>query len=149
MKHPLVTFLLRHKWRHYGRYVYYASFTFYMIFLLFLTGYALVTNEKYPPGKCTAPRCNCSSFQGIDHNDAFESFLINFGRLVILVLACFVLILKVQNVRYFYFYYVTFTGESDLVLFVCVYIHIGKANNMPGRAGDRIYVFWNVSLRLG
>ena len=49
LKHPLVTFLLLHKWRRYGRHVYYANFTFYMIFLLFLTGYALVTSEKFPP----------------------------------------------------------------------------------------------------
>ena len=134
-----MTFLLRHKWRRYGRYVYYASFTFYMIFLLFLTGYALVTNEKYPPGNCTAPRCNCSSFQGIDHNDAFESFLINFGRLVILVLACFVLILKVQNVRYFYFYCVTLQVKVTLFC-LCVFIST-SGRPITCRAGHRIYVF--------
>ena len=95
LKHPLVTFLLRHKWRSYGRYVYYASFAFYMIFLFFLTGYALVTSEKVPPGGCVAPSCNCSTFNGIVAATPFEVFWIHVGKNVVLILAIFVLIIKV------------------------------------------------------
>ncbi len=68
-----------------------------MIFLLFLTGYALVTNEKFPPGHCIAPHCNCSSFEGIVPKNAFEFFWINVGRSIVLILASFVLIVKVQD----------------------------------------------------
>ena len=93
----MVTFLLRHKWRRYGRYVYYTSFIFYMIFLFFLTGYALVSREKYPPGHCVTPKCNCSVLDRIQLENTHEVFWINVGRLMILILASLVLIIKVKS----------------------------------------------------
>ena len=66
-----------------------------MIFLFFLTGYALATSEKVPPGNCKAPHCNCSVVNKIVAESPFEVFLIDVGRMVVLILAIFVLIIKV------------------------------------------------------
>ncbi|XP_033635280.1 transient receptor potential cation channel subfamily A member 1 homolog isoform X2 [Asterias rubens] len=44
--HPLVTSLLQHKWDSYGRFFYYISLMFYILYLIFLTGY-VTTNP--PP----------------------------------------------------------------------------------------------------
>ncbi|XP_066911304.1 transient receptor potential cation channel subfamily A member 1 homolog isoform X2 [Clytia hemisphaerica] len=46
--HPLVTYLLRHKWRSLGRYFYYSKLFLYIIYLFFLTGFALnIITDKY------------------------------------------------------------------------------------------------------
>ena len=51
--HPLVTYLLRHKWRTLGRYFYYSKLLLYIVYLFFLTGYALnVITDKYA---CLSP----------------------------------------------------------------------------------------------
>lgn len=42
LKHPLVTGLLNYKWQTYGRYVYFGNLCIYLVFLLFLTTFALV-----------------------------------------------------------------------------------------------------------
>ena len=52
LSHPLVTYLLRYKWRSFGRYVYYSKLILYLTFLCFLTGYAMVTAKNLPLTKC-------------------------------------------------------------------------------------------------
>jgi hypothetical protein len=47
LAHPLVTSLLRHKWKSFGRYVYYFNLFIYCIFLTFLTGYILVNKAPF------------------------------------------------------------------------------------------------------
>ncbi|XP_067947890.1 transient receptor potential cation channel subfamily A member 1 homolog isoform X2 [Watersipora subatra] len=41
LAHPLVTSLLRHKWHTVGRYFYYFNLILYLVFLIFITGFAL------------------------------------------------------------------------------------------------------------
>ena len=43
LKHPLVTSLLDYKWRTYGRYVYFGNLFIYLVFLGFLTAFALTS----------------------------------------------------------------------------------------------------------
>ncbi|CAI8048714.1 Transient receptor potential cation channel subfamily A member 1 homolog [Geodia barretti] len=43
LKHPLVTSLLDYKWRTYGRYVYFGNLFIYVVFLVFLTAFALTS----------------------------------------------------------------------------------------------------------
>lgn len=43
LRHPLCLALIRRKWQNYGRYLYSGSLIFYLIFLAFLTTYALLT----------------------------------------------------------------------------------------------------------
>ena len=47
LAHPLVGSLLRHKWRSFGRYVYYTNLFIYVVFLVFLTGYVCTTEAPY------------------------------------------------------------------------------------------------------
>ena len=47
LAHPLVTALLRHKWRSYGRYVYYFNLSLYCVFVAFLTIYIVQAKAPY------------------------------------------------------------------------------------------------------
>ena len=59
LSHPLVTYLLRYKWRSFGRYVYYGRLILYGIFLFFLTGYAMHTTKSIPIAECKEDQCAC------------------------------------------------------------------------------------------
>ena len=43
LKHPLVGSLLHYKWKTFGQYGYFLNMLIYVIFLIFLTSFALVT----------------------------------------------------------------------------------------------------------
>ncbi|KAJ7378357.1 hypothetical protein OS493_023612 [Desmophyllum pertusum] len=60
LSHPLVTYLLRYKWRSFGRYVYYGRLILYGIFLYFLTGYAMLTTKSIPMAECHDIQCTCN-----------------------------------------------------------------------------------------
>ena len=60
LSHPLVTYLLRYKWRSFGRYVYYGRLILYGIFLFFLTGYAMHTTKSIPMTVCKEHECTCN-----------------------------------------------------------------------------------------
>ncbi|XP_041463333.1 transient receptor potential cation channel subfamily A member 1 homolog isoform X1 [Lytechinus variegatus] len=45
--HPLVTSLLNHKWSSYGRFFYYSSLLFYLLFLTVFTGYLVVNPPPF------------------------------------------------------------------------------------------------------
>ncbi|XP_041462791.1 transient receptor potential cation channel subfamily A member 1 homolog [Lytechinus variegatus] len=47
LDHPLVTTFLEHKWRSFGRYIFYAGFLIYITFLAMLTGYIVVIPPDY------------------------------------------------------------------------------------------------------
>ena len=49
LKHPLVTSLLNYKWKTYGRYFYFGNLLIYIIFLLFLTAFALTVINPLEP----------------------------------------------------------------------------------------------------
>ncbi|XP_064627394.1 transient receptor potential cation channel subfamily A member 1 homolog isoform X2 [Lineus longissimus] len=84
LAHPLVTALLRHKWNSYGRYFYYVNLLFYLIFLLFLTGY-VVSAEPHAPrqykwaqaaiDKFNGTQCEKVRQYGIQQNKPLEQLL--------------------------------------------------------------------------
>ena len=43
LRHPLCLALIRRKWQHYGRYLYFTGLFSYLLFLALLTSYALLT----------------------------------------------------------------------------------------------------------
>ena len=47
LAHPLVKALLLHKWRSFGRTLYYVNFLIYAVFLVFVTGYVVSTDPPY------------------------------------------------------------------------------------------------------
>ena len=42
LQHPLVTSLLNHKWNRFGAWFYFANLFFYLVYVIFLTAFALV-----------------------------------------------------------------------------------------------------------
>ena len=51
LKHPLCLGLLRHKWKSFGRYVFYFQFLLYCLFLASITTYTLLQLDSWPaPG---------------------------------------------------------------------------------------------------
>jgi hypothetical protein len=46
LKHPLCLGLLRHKWKTFGRYVFYSQFTLYCLFLASMTAYTLLQLDR-------------------------------------------------------------------------------------------------------
>lgn len=49
LTHPLVTSLLNQKWNSYGRIVFYTNLAIYLVFLIFLTAFALVIPNPLSP----------------------------------------------------------------------------------------------------
>lgn len=124
--HPLVTYLLRHKWRTLGRYFYYSKLFLYIIYLFFLTGYALnVITDKYT---CLSPNTTSNTINTTfnqqtlkpfkQHGDcicvqvinlAYENkpsaasrrFFVGFGKNAILFLTICSLIIEVSAKIYF------------------------------------------------
>lgn len=47
LSHPVVTSLLSHKWKSYGRVFYYGSLFLYLLFLCFFTGFILVSPPPF------------------------------------------------------------------------------------------------------
>ena len=83
LKHPLVTSLLRDKWQTYGFIIYFANLFIYLIFLAFLTTFALSVPN---PQACELPlaqsldTCVCELYTvGFDciKNVVFPGFYCN------------------------------------------------------------------------
>jgi len=96
LSHPLVTYLLRHKWRSCGRYVYYSKLLLYIIYLIFLTGYALtVIADEFHISCITASNqttnCNCVPVVKTEYADPpsiqARRFFVDFGKYALIVLA--------------------------------------------------------------
>ena len=96
LSHPLVTYLLRYKWRSFGRYVYYGRLILYGIFLYFLTGYAMLTTKSIPIAKCHDMQCTCNvTFAG--GSTGSEIMWRTIGRPMVLVTTSISLFLEVSK----------------------------------------------------
>lgn len=102
--HPLVTYLLRHKWRSCGRYVYYSKLLLYIIYLIFVTGYALTVIPEGYKINCTQvnPRTErCACVPNTNHtyfnppSASTKIFFIDFGKYTLIILAFISLIIEV------------------------------------------------------
>ena len=47
LRHPLCLSLLRHKWKNFGRYVFYTQFLLYILFLAAVTTYVMLDKESF------------------------------------------------------------------------------------------------------
>ena len=61
LTHPVISSLLQHKWFHFGFWFYLLNLLIYIIFLVFLTAFALVV---LPPqsNTCMCSNCTCKVF---------------------------------------------------------------------------------------
>ena len=62
MRHPLVISLLNHKWRAYGRTVYYTNLLIYVIFMAVLNSYMLTVPPPFAISKLLLFLCGQSIF---------------------------------------------------------------------------------------
>ena len=99
LSHPLVTYLLRYKWRSFGRGVYYSRLILYVIFLFFLTGYAIVTAKVLPTSLCNSSVCVCNITFGKVQTGS-EMLWRSIGRPVILTTTSISLFLEVRYLSY-------------------------------------------------
>ena len=98
LSHPLVTYLLRYKWRSFGRYVYYGRLILYGIFLFFLTGYAMLTTKSLPITLCNETQCTCNvTFAAKTASTGSEIMWRKLGRPMILVTTSISLLLEVSK----------------------------------------------------
>eukprot|EP00794_Sanderia_malayensis_P000499 gene499-1145_t len=96
--HPLVSCLLRHKWRSYGRYVYYTKLLLYVFYLMFLTGYALFTVQTNQAFTCRAGSANttqCFCVSDEKPITAAKHLWVDFGKWVVIILASLGLLVEV------------------------------------------------------
>ncbi|KAL5009533.1 hypothetical protein ScPMuIL_011838 [Solemya velum] len=98
LAHPLVTFLLRHKWKSYGRLFYYINFLIYAVFLVFLTAYVVTTE---PPWMVT------QSLQALGVNESYcvnsiphfeQDLVASIGKYVIIALAAWNLLRELLQI---------------------------------------------------
>ena len=83
LSHPLVTFLLNHKWQRFGRYIYYFKLALYCLFLFFLTGYTVYSTEH----SAVCVNGTASLPDTLDKTSVPYILWIDIGRIVILALA--------------------------------------------------------------
>ena len=96
LSHPLVTYLLRYKWRRFGRMVYYSRLVLYILFLFFLTGYAMVTATDVSTSQCRQDVCVCNvTFEG--EPTGSEILWRTVGRPVVLTTTSISLFLEVRR----------------------------------------------------
>ncbi|XP_047128792.1 transient receptor potential cation channel subfamily A member 1 isoform X1 [Hydra vulgaris] len=80
--HPLVTYLLRSKWRLCGRYIYYFRLLLYLLFLFYVTSYALVLRVDEHQNLCKSHSImisNCSkNLAGFNSNCPILNNSLNF-----------------------------------------------------------------------
>ncbi|XP_066929827.1 transient receptor potential cation channel subfamily A member 1 homolog isoform X2 [Clytia hemisphaerica] len=95
LNHPLVLSLIYHKWQNFGRLVFYSKFAIYFIFLLFLTGYVLVTKPLLPRNVAVNGTSACIKRATLADKEATLTFMFHhIGRIVVLVLASLQLLLE-------------------------------------------------------
>ncbi|XP_031561478.1 transient receptor potential cation channel subfamily A member 1 homolog [Actinia tenebrosa] len=148
LSHPLVTYLLRYKWKKFGRYVYYSKLILYCIFLFFLTGYALVTTKSMPTFKCVnATFCACQvNFGEIKTGSDVVWRMI--GRPLVILTACISLLLEFLNFCYVWRLYLQWHRLIEVSAYVVSLIYVideitvdGTTINVPN--GSRCFVWHN------
>ena len=94
--HPLVAYLLRRKWRSCGRYVYYSRLFLYIVFLLFVTSYALSLRANHHSIECQNTETNeTQCFCRAENLPPTSKFFINYGGKFALVLSAMSLMIEV------------------------------------------------------
>ena len=102
LDHPLVVSLLNHKWRRLGRYFFWTSLFFYLLFLALLTGYVTVTPPTFYASNGTAGSVMWFANGEERWLDGFAEFTQRFFGTIanwfILVLSALSLLREVNNV---------------------------------------------------
>ncbi|XP_020622350.1 ankyrin-3-like [Orbicella faveolata] len=123
LSHPLVTYLLRYKWRSFGRYVYYGRLILYGIFLYFLTGYAMLTTKSIPIAECHDIQCTCNvTFAG--GSTGSQIMWRTIGRPVVLVTTSISLFLEIFKFFYMWRLYFQWNRLIEVLAYVFSMIYV-------------------------
>ena len=152
--HPLVTYLLRHKWNICGRYFYYSKLLLYAIFLMFLTGYALsIATEKhlnscsedYRRYQKNLPFSN-RTCQCVHVNPEPESvsrrFFVDFGRYMVLILGAFSIFIEITKLLTELYNYVRLHSLTECTSYILSIIYVLDSFHW-GPNGQRFELFQN------
>ena len=89
LKHPICLALIRRKWQNYGRYLYFAGLFFYLVYLFFITYYAILTTkfDTTDIDSTTFPYCTDSTTAHISNTKENQPFLkiCQYGIVIIVV----------------------------------------------------------------
>lgn len=89
LSHPLVAYLLRYKWKKFGRHVYYFRLIFFFLYLIFLTGYSLTVDNS--------PSDNDCQNKNLDLNSKLSPVFVVFGTLFLFIMAFINSFIKIVN----------------------------------------------------
>ncbi|XP_048577664.1 transient receptor potential cation channel subfamily A member 1 homolog [Nematostella vectensis] len=95
LSHPIVTSLLQHKWRTYGRYVYYLKLFIYCVFLVFLTGYSVYDAQA----KTSVNMTTCDYPASYSTGTPYDLW-VRLGSIIILILACWHILMELFQMVY-------------------------------------------------
>ena len=112
LRHPLCLALVRRKWKKYGRYLYYIGLLSYLVFLFFLTSYALLTpnaqNVRTLSEEKGAPFCQDSSNDKDIEEKSYFLYVCQIGIIVISIFNCLMELIQFYRVRTFNFFNLTY-----------------------------------------
>lgn len=138
--HPLVTYLLRHKWRACGRYVYYSKLLLFIIYLMCLTGYTLtVTADEHvlscettnDTTKCRCkPRVGNFTYPNLP-NAHTKRFFNNFGRYAVLILGIISLLIEFGKLLSELHHYFKVHRAIELTSYSLSIIYVLESFSMP------------------
>jgi len=147
LSHPLVTYLLRYKWRSFGRYVYYGRLILYGIFLFFLTGYAMHTTKSIPITECKDHKCTCNVTFGTGTTGSRVLWR-KIGRPVILTTTSISIFLEVIQFCYVWRLYLQWNRLIELLAYIFSMIYIVNDFQLDEKSftipeGSRCFVYHN------
>ncbi|XP_076445109.1 uncharacterized protein LOC143283010 [Babylonia areolata] len=141
LDHPLVTSLLNHKWSTFGRFFYYLSLFIYCIFLVFLTGYIVLTE---PPDNYTVPdrtKIEDNDCSGITKS---QSIFAKIGTYVIIALAAFNLLKELLQIYQAKLAYLGWVNLIEWTTYVTALLLVISFNECQRTTGYRYDWQWSL-----
>lgn len=146
LRHPLCLALVRHKWKTFGRYMYYGNLSFYSIFLTFLTIYILVAPNPAIYGSVeTKKRCFqtalAASRDNPDWNKKTIEYLCQYGIMVLVAINLVLEILEFYRARSRYF---SWKNMFDWLVYVMAFLLVFDITANAPYTGERECWQWEM-----
>ncbi|XP_065649233.1 transient receptor potential cation channel subfamily A member 1 homolog isoform X2 [Hydra vulgaris] len=129
LSHPLVTYLLRRKWNSSGRYVYYTRLFIYIIFLMFVTFYALSVHDDCKKNCDWKVNYNVKSCTNTSNTvpRLYPRFFIESGRYFIVVLSGISLFIELIKLVSEAYHYIQVHRSLELAVYISALIFVLKS----------------------
>ncbi|XP_065649241.1 transient receptor potential cation channel subfamily A member 1 homolog isoform X5 [Hydra vulgaris] len=120
--HPLVTYLLRCKWSCCGRYAYYSRLFLYMIFLLFINGYALTLRSNLYQLNANETVLYCQPIHAVSVSSSVK-FFVNPARYLVIILCSLSLGIEFVKLLTDPYHYIHIHRVVELAAYICSLIY--------------------------